>query len=68
MAEDKRGLFKWALIGLPWASRWKNPPANAGDTGDRGSIPGLWKIPWRRAWQPTPVFFLFLEMKYFNNI
>ena len=39
----------------------KNPPANAGDTGDKGSIPGLgrspgemaahssslaWKIPW----------------------
>ena len=31
----------------------KNPPANAGD-GD--SIPGLEKIPWRRKWQPTPVF------------
>ena len=28
-----------------------NPPANAGDSG---SIPGL--IPWRRKWQPTPVF------------
>ena len=32
----------------------KNPPANAGDPGFN-----LWveKIPWRRAWQPTPVFF-----------
>jgi len=29
----------------------KNPPANA---GDMGLIPR--KIPWRRAWQPTPVF------------
>ena len=29
----------------------KNPPANA---EDMGSIPG--KIPWRRAWQPIPVF------------
>ena len=38
----------------------KNPPANAGDIRDMGSIPELnpWvrKIPWRRAWQPTPVF------------
>ena len=32
----------------------KNPPANAGDTRDAGSIP--WKISWRRKWQPTPVF------------
>ena len=32
----------------------KNPPAKAGDAGDSGLIPG--KIPWRREWQPTPVF------------
>ena len=25
--------------------------------GDVGSIPGEGKIPWRTAWQPTPVFF-----------
>ena len=31
----------------------KNPPANAGDVS---SIPGSGKIPWRRRWQPTPVF------------
>ena len=34
----------------------KNPHANAGDTRDEGSIPRWGKIPWRRAWQPTPVF------------
>ena len=34
----------------------KNLPANAGDVRDIGSIPGFGKIPWRRAWQPTPVF------------
>ena len=31
-----------------------NPPANAGDLKRHGLIPG--KIPWRRAWQSTPVF------------
>ena len=34
----------------------KNPPANAGDIGDVGLIPGLGRSPWRRKWQPTPVF------------
>ena len=32
----------------------KNPPANAGDVRDAGLIPG--KTPWRKQWQPTPVF------------
>ena len=31
-----------------------NPPANAGDMGDTGSIPGLGRC--RMKWQPTPVF------------
>ena len=34
----------------------KNPPANAGDIRDASSIPGFGRLPWRRAWQPTPVF------------
>ena len=29
---------------------------NAGAAGDASSIPASGKIPWRRAWQPTPVF------------
>ena len=32
----------------------KNLPANAGDAG--GFDPWVVKIPWRREWQPTPVF------------
>ena len=28
------------LLGFPGGSVVKNPPANAGDTGDVGSIPG----------------------------
>ena len=34
----------------------KNPPANAGDVRGVGSIPGVRKIPLRRAWDPTQVF------------
>ena len=35
----------------------KNPPANAGDIGDRGSILGSrYCHACRRAWRPTPVF------------
>ena len=34
----------------------KNPPTNAGDTRDVGSIPVSGRSPWRRAWQPTPAF------------
>ena len=32
----------------------KNSPV--GDVRDVGSIPGVGKIPWRRAWEPTLVF------------
>ena len=34
----------------------KNRPANAGDVREVGLTPGLGRVPWRRAWQPTPVF------------
>ena len=33
----------------------KNLPANAGDLRELGFDPWVGKIPWRRAWQPTPV-------------
>ena len=48
---------------LPTACVWdlvalvvENPPANAGDIKRREFNPWVGKIPWRRAWQPTPVF------------
>ena len=42
-------------IGLPrWCKLVKNPPANARDIRDGGSILWVRKI-WRRKWQPTPV-------------
>ena len=34
----------------------KNLPANAGDLRRHGFDPWVGKIPWRKAWQPTPVF------------
>ena len=34
----------------------ENLPVNSGDVKDMGLIPGSEKIPWRRVWQPTPVF------------
>ena len=34
----------------------KNLPATAGDSRDAGLIPGWGRLPWRRKWQPTPVF------------
>ena len=33
----------------------KKPPTNAGDMSRRFD-PWVGKIPWRRSWQPTPVF------------
>ena len=46
----------WGVLTLLWASLVgqlvKNPPA----IGRTGFDPWVGKIPWRRAWQPTPVF------------
>ena len=44
------GLSRW-LSGKESACQYRRH-RNA------GSIPGLGKIPWRRKWQPTPVFLL----------
>ena len=33
-------MFLMPLVGFPGGMLLKNPPANAGDTGDSGSIPG----------------------------
>ena len=42
---------------LPPQLSGKESACTVGAAGDTGSIPGLIrKIPWRRVWQPTPVF------------
>ena len=52
------GIYYALGVGFPVGAVVKNPPGNAGDIRDAGSIPGLERFPWRRKWQPTPVFLL----------
>ena len=40
---------------FPGGAVVKNLPTNTGDT-IHGFSPWVGKIPWRRTWQPTPVF------------
>ena len=49
---DESWQYFTSIDRFPGGSVVKNPPANAGDAGDVGSIPGSEKIAWRRAWQP----------------
>ena len=44
-------------MGFPGGAVVKNPLAKAADSRDTGSF-NFWvrEIPWRRKWQPTPVF------------
>ena len=46
----------WHLPGLPQELDGKESVCNSVDTRDLGSIPGSGRSPWRRKWQPTPVF------------
>ena len=48
-----RVLTNVCHVDFPGGSVVKNLPANAGDTG---LIPGSGRFPWRRKWNPTPVF------------
>ena len=60
--------FSWVLLSLLliqvstcFSFSWDFPggsevKASACNAGDLGSIPGLGRFPWRRKWQPTPVF------------
>ena len=41
------------VMGFPGGSEVK---VSACDVGDLGLIPGSRRFPWRRKWQPTPVF------------
>ena len=45
-------------LGFPGGSLVKNPPANAGDAGDAGSIPGLGRSPGGGNGNPLQYSFL----------
>ena len=49
----EKSLYFWFSLGFPGGSEVKTSACNAGDLG---SIPGSGRFPWRRKWQPTPVF------------
>ena len=44
-------IILFSTRGFPGSSVLENPPANA------GFDPWVKKVPWRRKWQPTPIFF-----------
>ena len=44
---------QWFQVGFPDSSVGKESTCNAGDLG---LIPGWGRFPWRRTWQPIPVF------------
>ena len=46
-------FFSFFSLGFSGSSAGKESACNLGDLG---LIPGLGKIPWRREWLPTPVF------------
>ena len=46
-------IHNWGFSG---SSVGKESATNTLDVGELGSIPGLGRSPWRRKWQPTPVF------------
>ena len=49
-------IEKTVLLHSQVALAVKNPPGNARDIKRCGFDPWVGKIPWRWAWQPTPVF------------
>ena len=43
-------LINWRLL------KWHSGKESACQCGRHRFNPWVWKIPWRRKWQPTPVF------------
>ena len=52
LSNSSNSLFRASQV-----AQWvKNLPAMKETQAKVSLIPGIWKIPWRKAWQPTPVF------------
>ena len=49
-------MFETGFPKDPGGASNKEPTCNARDVRPGGLIPGSGRFPWRRAWQPTPVF------------
>ena len=45
----------WVHV-FPGGANGKESAPNAGDIREASSMPGSGRFPWRREWQPTPVF------------
>ena len=52
----KEKRYKQAILGFPGGTRGKEPACQCRRCKRHGFDPWVGKIPWRRAWQPTPVF------------
>jgi len=44
------------MLSFPGGASGKEPPCQCRRCKRHGFYPWVRKIPWRRAWQPTPVF------------
>ena len=56
MGSQRVGHTEQLSLSLPHVASGKEPTVNAGDIRDTRFDPWVGKIPWRRAWQHTPVF------------
>ena len=56
MVKKEKEVGNTVSTGLPQWSSDKESACNTGETNRHRSDPPVWKISWRRAWQPTPVF------------
>ena len=58
LKEKRLILFKYRenSLGLPWWLSGKKKKKSACPCRKFGFNPWVWKIPWRRKWQPPPVF------------
>ena len=52
----KQNNYLLGVLGFPGGTRGKEPACQCRRPKRCGFNPWVWKIPWRRAWQPTPVF------------
>ena len=44
------------LVTPLWGFSVVSAVKNSANGGDKGSVPGLGRFPWRRKWQSTPIF------------